>query len=114
VAVDGFLADCTELTRLAADVLKSADGISAVTRASQALLEVPPAAFGSSSAGPAVHSAHLAVVEQGGTTHERLVEVLEGDVDCLYRVAFAYQQIDQAAADRFCRTHPGGGRPTLC
>ncbi|PZS31484.1 MAG: hypothetical protein DLM59_09890 [Pseudonocardiales bacterium] len=113
MATDGFVADYTELARLAGEVLKAADGISSGIRASRAPLTVAPAAFGDSSAGPAVHSAHLAVVEQGGTTNERLVEVLEGDVDRLYRVAFAYQKIDQDAADRLCRGHRMGG-PTPC
>lgn len=36
-----------------------------------------------------------------GTAADRLVGTLEGDVDRLYQVAFAYQEAEQAAASRF-------------
>ena len=41
------------------------------------------------------------------TTWRRLVTVYEGDVDRLYRVAFAYQQADSDAAARLPQ-RPGG------
>lgn len=106
-------ADFTEMARLAGEVLKAADGISDALRTGRDSFTVPVAAFGNSPGGPAVHSAHEAVTEQGGSTIETLVGVLEGDVDRIYRVAFAYRQADQEAAHRLCRVRPMGG-PTPC
>jgi len=109
MATDEVRADYPELARLAGEVLTAADGISDGLRAGRGSLTVPVSAFGNSSAGPAVHRTHEAVTEQGGTTTERLVEVLEGDVDRIYRVAFAYQKADQEAADQLGRIQQRGG-----
>lgn len=104
-------ADSTELARLAGEVLAAAEGVTdGLTTAREAIL-VPGTAFGNSEAGSSVHLAHQAAAECGGTAAERLVEVLEGDVDRLYAVAFAYQKADRDAAADLCRRTGPGRQP---
>jgi len=108
--VDGVQADPLELARLASEVLTAADGLGTALSAGRGSLMVPLAAFGNSAAGPAAHTSHEAVTEQGATTSQRLVEVLEGDVDRIYRVAFACEKLDRENAARICAP-PGGTTP---
>ncbi|MGH9156892.1 MAG: hypothetical protein ACRD1K_13880 [Acidimicrobiales bacterium] len=49
---------------------------------------------------------YLSVQEGPAEATECLIEVLEGDVDRLYQVAFAYHDADEAAA--WARTDPHG------
>lgn len=106
-------ADSSDLAHLAGQVLSASGALGKALAGARGSLSVPTAAFGNSAAGPAAHGSHAAVVEQGGATTERLVEVLEGDVDRIYQVAFAYQRVEQENADLFCRHHRMGG-PTPC
>jgi hypothetical protein len=55
-----------------------------------------------------VHAAHEAVAEDADVANGRVVGVLEGDVDRLLRVAFAYQRADQDAEARNQRANRGG------
>lgn len=50
--------------------------------------------------------AHTEVEDTAGTAVERLIAVLEQDVDALYQTAFAYQELDREAAERVGRQHP--------
>lgn len=114
MAAKEIRADSSELADLAGKVLSASGALGNALAASRGSLTVPPAAFGNTVAGPTAHDSHAAVVEQGGATTERLVEVLEGDVDRIYRVAFAYQRLEQENADLICRQHRRMGGPTAC
>ncbi|MQA25222.1 MAG: hypothetical protein GEU94_07085 [Micromonosporaceae bacterium] len=106
-------ADYTDLARLAQDILEAADGVTNALRTARDAFTLPVSAFGNSSVGSSVHYAHEQTTETGGVTVERLVEVLEGDVDRVYRVAFAYRKADLEAAEDTCRNAPRGG-PQPC
>lgn len=109
---EGFRADPTELAGLASQTLTAADGMSDALTAGRETFAVPVAGFGDTAAASGAHRQHEGLREQVGTTTERLVQVLEGDVDRIYRVAFAYQKLDQEAAADLCRRRGGG--PTPC
>ena len=111
--VDGFQADSLELTRLASEVLTAADGLGTALSGQRSSLIVPLAAFGNSAAGPAGFNSYESAAEQGTTTSERLVEVLAGDVDRLYRTAFAYEKLERENASVACHLHPRIG-PIPC
>ncbi len=87
-------ADPEDLARLAGEVLASADGIMEALAASRGPSMLPLAAFGNTTAGPDLHLAYERAIAAGARTSERLLEVLEGDVDRLFRVAFAYQELE--------------------
>jgi hypothetical protein len=101
-------ADPDELARLAADTLTASEMLGDGYRDGVADLAVPQSAFGNTVAGPALYSAHEGSLSAADTAVARLVVVQEGDVDRLYRVAFAYQQADAEAAVRNSRPHRGG------
>jgi hypothetical protein len=103
---DEVRADPVELAKLAGKTLDASIELGDGWRQAQADLAVPAAAFGNLPAGQGVHRAHVAAAEDGDRGVGRLVAVYEGDVDRLYRVAFAYQQADREAARR---THRSGG-----
>ncbi|MEE6263044.1 hypothetical protein [Plantactinospora sonchi] len=105
---DEVRAEPSELVKLAGTTLDASIALGDGWRAAQPAFSVPEAAFGILSAGQGVHRSHVAAAEDGDTAVNRLVAVYEGDVDRLYRVAFAYQQADQEAAARARRA---GGRP---
>ncbi len=106
-------ADYTELTRLAADVLTAADGLADGLGTARDSFGLTAAMFGNSTAGSGVYDAQQQAAEGAGTAVDRIVQVLEDDVDRLYGVAFAYQKADQDAAEEVCRRGRLGG-PTLC
>jgi hypothetical protein len=91
-------ADPVELTRLADRMLRSSQQIGDAWREAQGTLAVPAAAFGDSSGAAGVHDTHQDTVDDADVTIGRLVAVLEGDMDRLYRVAFAYKKTDDDAA----------------
>jgi hypothetical protein len=62
-------------------------------------LPLAASAIGDAPAADFVALAHTGVVEAAGTAFERLVAVLEHDVEALYRTAFGYQQADDASAE---------------
>jgi len=104
---DEVRADPAELAKLAGKTLDASIELGDGWRTAQGVLAVPATAFGNLSAGQGVHRSHVAAAEDGDTAINRLVAVYEGDVDRLYRVAFAYQQADREAAERARRA--GGG-----
>jgi hypothetical protein len=101
-------ADPVELSRLASQVLSASQRLGDAWRAAQDSLSIPVSAYGDSVGARGVHAAHEAVAEDADVTNGRVVGVLEGDVDRLLRVAFAYQRADQEAAARNERAHRGG------
>jgi hypothetical protein len=90
-------ADPTELVRLAAVTLATARTMSDGLRDRQRDLAVPGSAFGNTPSAAPTASAHRAALVDAGATVDRLVAVHEGDVDRLYRVAFAYRRADGTA-----------------
>jgi hypothetical protein len=104
---DEVRADPQALARLAKATLGGADGMSAAWSAAQGGLAPSGDAFGNSlGAGRCALAAAEAQAAMNDTWRQ-VVGVYEGDVDRLYRVAFAYQQADREAAERQRRA--GGG-----
>ncbi|MEV0274672.1 MAG: hypothetical protein HOV71_28640 [Hamadaea sp.] len=91
-------ADPVELTRVADQMLRSSQQIDDAWRAAQGPLAVPATAFGDSIGAAAVAQAQDQTVDDAEVTLGRLVAVLEGDMDRLYRIAFAYKKADDDAA----------------
>ncbi len=89
------------MTRVADQMLRSSQRVGDAWRGVQDALAVPAAAFGDDAVGSWVHAGHQAVVEGADGAFDQLVAVLEGDMDRMYRVAFAYAEADENAADRF-------------
>jgi hypothetical protein len=71
-------------------------------------LELPPQAFGTAGAAVALASAHQVSLEDMAGLVGRLASVLEGDVDRLYRVAFAVQETERTAVQRIGATSSRG------
>jgi hypothetical protein len=99
-------ADPVALTRTADQMLRSSQSVADAWRIAQGTLAVPAEAFGDSAGGPGVSVAHQASIDDADVAIGRLVGVLEGDMDRLYRIAFAYQKADQDAARRLRQQHP--------
>jgi hypothetical protein len=100
MAVPETHANPLELTRLADQMLRSSQTVADAWRAAQPGLTLPPGCLGDSAGSAQLQEAHDTAVDDTDLAVGRLVGVLEGDTDRLYRVAFAYQQADQDAAAR--------------
>jgi len=59
---------------------------------------VPPGAFGNSENSELLDSSYSTLLEETGDGVEDVAGVLEGDVDRVYLIAFAYQEKDNEAA----------------
>lgn len=94
---DGFAVSPADVVRLAASVLDAACDLGEATGRFHGDASVGAAAFGNLPAGPSLAGACLDAQSSAGIAAERLVQTLEGDVDRLYQVAFAYQEAEQAA-----------------
>ena len=104
---DEVRADPEAIVRLAKATLAGADAMTDGWSAAQGVVAPPGAAFGNSHAGPALVAGSDGAAAATDATWRRIVTVYEGDVDRLYRVAFAYQQADSDAAARLPQ-RPGG------
>ncbi len=102
-------ADPTELTKLAGETLEASKRLSDGFRTGYADMALPQAAFGNTAAGPQVYMAHETTLGEAEPAVGRLVTVQEGDVDKLYRVAFAYLKADHDAAAKVARSHRARG-----
>jgi hypothetical protein len=89
------------LTALADDFLTAAQDLGEALQTAQASSPAPAEAFGNSGGAGAAYTEFEATTEQTGVTVERLAAVLEGDIDRLYQVAFAYQEKDEESARSF-------------
>jgi hypothetical protein len=89
-----------ELAGLAAAMLDAALTLLNLWRVAQNDLALSPDMFGNLAGVEQLHHDHLAVVEEAGSTIERLAAVHESDVDQVYRTAFAYQQTDRDVAEQ--------------
>ncbi|MEV8509885.1 hypothetical protein AB0368_34375 [Actinoplanes sp. NPDC051475] len=107
---DEVRADPDAIVRLAKATLAGADTMTDGWSAAQGVVVPPGDAYGNSSAGPAIAAAAAGAEAAMDATWRRIVGVYEGDVDRLFRVAFAYQQADSEAAERQRRT-AGGRQP---
>ncbi len=88
---------------MADQMMRSSQRIADAWRTAGGPLAVPATAFGDGLAAAA--TAHTEVVDEGDVALGRLVAVLEGDVDRLYRIAFAYKKADDDAAAKVRRQH---------
>jgi hypothetical protein len=102
-------ADPIELTRLAQTLLRASQRLGDAWRAAQRDLTPPVSEFGDTAGCSSLHKGNATVVEPAGLALDRLVAVLEGDVDRVYRLAFAYEQADLHAMDEMERGR--GGHP---
>ncbi len=91
-------ADARELARLAQTFLHESQRLGDALRGAQSFSTPPSAHYGSTPGGAALHHANDEVVELAALAVGRLVEVLEGDVDRLYRLAFVYAEAERQAA----------------
>ena len=71
-------------------------------------LDLPPQALGTASTAAALASAHQVSLEDMAALVGRLTSILEGDIDRLYRVAFAAQESERAAVQRIGATSSRG------
>lgn len=96
----------SELGRVAQLFLDEAQALFDGLRTARAGLPLTAEMLGEVPSAARVASAHTEVEDAAGTAVERLIAVLEQDVDALYQTAFAYQQLDREAAERVARQHP--------
>ena len=101
-------ANYVEVARLAADVLAGSQQLADGWRDARKDLAPPASVFGNSKAGAGLHAAHLDAVDDADTTIDRQTNVLEDDVDRLYRVAFAYEKQEADAQEDLYRAGGGG------
>lgn len=93
---DEVQASPQELGRLAGRSLDESIALFDALQAARGELPLPAAAIGDTEQGAAVADQHALAVEAAGTAVERLVSVLEQDMDSLYQTAFNYQEEDRA------------------
>lgn len=98
-------ADPVEITRLADQMLTSSQQVADVWRPMHGALAIPVAAFGDSGGAAGVHTAHDATFNDADVAIGRLGAVIEGDMDRLYRIAFAYKKADDDAARKVQQQH---------
>jgi hypothetical protein len=98
-------ADPVEITRLADQMLHASQQIADVWRPMHGALAIPVTAFGDSGGAAGVHTAHDVTFTDADVAIGRLVAVLEGDMDRLYRIAFAYKKADDDAARKVRQQH---------
>ncbi|HWS37605.1 MAG TPA: hypothetical protein VN408_33355 [Actinoplanes sp.] len=106
MAGDEVRVEPVAVTRAADRMMRAAQSLSDAWRTAQGSLTVPDGAAGDSAGAGTVVAAAQDTTDGGGVAIGRLVAVLEGDMDRLYRIAFAYQKADDDAAEQFRRTHP--------
>jgi hypothetical protein len=87
-------------------MLRSSLAAADAWRLEQGKFTVPEAAFGDTASAKDVRAALQETVDSADVTVGRLAAVLEGDMDRLYRTAFAYQRLDEEEAREFQRLHP--------
>ena len=95
------------LVQLAKETLTAADRFADALAAAQGPAGPPGSAYGNTGVAASVQAAAESALADAETAIGRLNAVYEGDVDRLYRVAFAYRQADIEAANRNRR--PGRG-----
>ena len=110
---DEFRADPEELVRLAKTTLTASDGMTAAWSAAQGVPAPPVTAFGNSGEGPGCADAAAGADAAVDEVWRLTTGVYEGDVDRLYRVAFAYRQADLEAQERHRVTRAGRNGPLL-
>ncbi|MGH8878016.1 MAG: hypothetical protein ACRD0P_11835 [Stackebrandtia sp.] len=68
---------------------------------------IPASAFGNTPGAEEANESYSDVLEKAGQAVEDLADATERDSDCVYRVAFAYQKVDQDNAEE--TEKKGGG-----
>ncbi|MEO7443382.1 MAG: hypothetical protein ABIW46_07615 [Acidimicrobiales bacterium] len=103
MADPGFTVVPSDVVRLAGALLDGAGELSRAAVRFGGDAALPTEALGNLSSSWAAADMCLSVQEGAAEATEYLIEVLEGDVDRLYQVAFAYQDADEAAARDIAR-----------
>lgn len=98
-------ADPVELARVAQTYLDNSKDLATALRTVRADAMISPADFGKVAPANSLNSGYTTIAGSAGTALERLIAVLEVDNESLLRVAFAYQQADQAAEAAMRRQH---------
>jgi hypothetical protein len=101
-------ANYVEVARLAGDVLAGSQQLADGWSGARKDFAPPASVFGNSKAGASLYDAHLTAVEDADTTIDRQTNVLEDDVDRLYRVAFAYEKQEADAQEDLYKAGQGG------
>ena len=101
-------ANYVEVARLASDVLAGSQQLADGWKDAKKDLAPSPTVFGNSKAGASLYEAHINAVDDADTTIDRQTNVLEDDVDRLYRVAFAYEKQEADAQEDLYRSGQGG------
>lgn len=94
---DEVRADPEELGRLAQTSLDESIALFDALAEVRAGVSLPEGVLGDTGSAGGVAEQHALEVEAAGTAVERLISVLEEDMDALYQVAFAYQAADAQA-----------------
>jgi hypothetical protein len=95
------------IVQLANETLTAADQFADALAAARGTASPPGSAYGNCGLAASAHATVESALAGAETAVDRLTAVYEGDVDRLYRVAFAYRQADAAAADRNRRPNRG-------
>lgn len=100
---DGFAVSAADVVRRAGTVGEAAGVLGDAATRFHGEAGTAASAFGNVPTSSALAGACLDAQGAAGAAGERVVETLEGDVDRLYQVAFAYQEAEQAAVTGFHR-----------
>jgi hypothetical protein len=92
---DEVRASPTELGRAAQLALTESQSLFTGLRLARGGMSLDEESIGNTAMAAEIATAHTEVSETAGTAVERLISVLEQDVDALYQIAFAYQRGDQ-------------------
>jgi hypothetical protein len=96
-----------ELNRLAQRTLDLAASLGDQWRPNMGLLTPASGAFPPVTGVDALRRAHESVIDAADIAVRRLLDVVEGDAERVWRVSFAYAEADRRAEDALKRT----GRP---
>lgn len=96
---DEVRADPVSLCELAGTLTQVAGDIRDGLATAREQILVPPGAYGNSESAETLDSTYSTLLEKSGDGVEDVAGVLEGDVDRVYLIAFAYQAKDQDTAD---------------
>lgn len=93
-------ANPADLARLAEAFLTESKDLFGGLKTARGEISLGGDVFGNADSAAKVQAAYTKAVEAAGTDVERLIAVCEEDMESLYQVAFAYQYLDQQAAQK--------------
>jgi hypothetical protein len=99
-------ADPVEMATLGTNCTTVATEVRSVLRKARDQITLPSAAFGNTTGIEDVCNTYGNVLEKAGLVFEDLADVLEGDTERLYQVAFSYKAQDEANAKKVHKPNP--------